>query len=141
MKMGISDAIQEKGAPMIIFWASLINARLDSVGDDEQRIGSKKRGHFGLVCLELIEGAPDRGVFVRRVLEFDHGERQAIDEQHDVRSARVPVLNDGELVDRQPVIGLQRVKSKSITRACAPRIPPSASRYFPIPLPRVSPPR
>src|SRR5258708_16209754 len=25
MKMGISDAIQEKGAPTIIFWASLIN--------------------------------------------------------------------------------------------------------------------
>ena len=25
MKMGISDAIEEKGAPTIIFWARLIN--------------------------------------------------------------------------------------------------------------------
>ena len=41
---------------------------------------------------------------VRRVLEFNHPERQAVDEQHDIRAAFVIVFDDRELVDRQPVV-------------------------------------
>ena len=33
-----------------------------------------------------------------------HGQRQAVDEQHDVRPAAVLALDDGELVDREPVV-------------------------------------
>ena len=80
------------------------HARLHPVGDDEQRVRREERRHLRLVGLELLEGAPDRGVLVGRVLELDHRQRQAVDEQHHVRPARVLVLDDAELVDRQPVV-------------------------------------
>jgi hypothetical protein len=52
-----------------------------------------------------VIGAPDRRVLVRRALELDHGQRQAIYKDHDVRPAVVLALDHGELVDRQPVVG------------------------------------
>ena len=39
------------------------------------------------------------------VLQLDDAQRQAVDEQHDIRAAGIPALGDGELVDRQPVVG------------------------------------
>ena len=58
-----------------------------------------------------------------RVLQFDHRERQAVDEQHDVRPADVLAFGDCELIDGEPVV-VVRI-SKSISRACAPAIEPS----------------
>ena len=80
------------------------DARLHAVGDDQQRVGGEQRGDLGLVGLELLEGGPDRGVLVGRVLQLDDRQRQAVDEEHDVRPAVVLVLDDGELVDGQPVV-------------------------------------
>ena len=61
-------------------------------------------GQLGFVGLELVPGRPDGGVLVGRVLQFDHAQRQAVDEQHYVRPAGVLVLGDGELVDGKPVV-------------------------------------
>ena len=44
------------------------------------------------------------------VLQLDDRERQAVDEEHDVRPAVVLALDDGELVDRQPVVVLRVVE-------------------------------
>ena len=74
---------------------------------------AKSDGISRLVGLELLEGRPDRGVLVGRVLQLDHRQRQAVDEQHDVRPAGVLVLDDGELVDREPVVVLRRRRSRS----------------------------
>ena len=52
----------------------------------------------------MLEGRPDVGVLVGGVLQFDHRQRQAVDEQHHVRPARVLPFGDGELVDREPVV-------------------------------------
>ncbi len=104
------------------------DARLHAVGDDQQRVVGEERRDLRLVGLELLERRPDRGVLVGRVLELDHRQRQAVDEQHDVRPAGVLVLDDGELVDGQPVVVVRRRRSRC-TRACAPRIEPSAARY------------
>ena len=58
-----------------------------------------------LVGLELLPGVPDGGVLVRRVLQLDDPQGQAVHEQDDVGAVRVLVLGDGELVDREPVVG------------------------------------
>ena len=80
------------------------DAGLDSVGDHEHLVHGKQGGQFRFVGLELLPGRPEGGVFIRRVLELDDAQRQAVDEQHHVGSAVVLILGDGELVDRQPVV-------------------------------------
>ena len=52
-----------------------------------------------------MKRAVQRGVFVAGVFQLDHAERQAVDEDHDVRPPVGLVLDHRELVDRQPVIG------------------------------------
>ena len=65
----------------------------------EKRVGSSR-----LVGLELLPGRPQGGVLIRRVLEFNDAQRQAVDKQHHVGPAGVLILGDCELVDRQPVV-------------------------------------
>ena len=59
-------------------------------------------GDVRLVGLELLPGVPDGGVLVRRVLQLDDPQGQAVHEQDDVGAVRVLVLGDG---DREPVVG------------------------------------
>ena len=80
------------------------DAGLQAVGDDQHLVVGEQRGDLLLVGLKLVEGALDGGVLVGRVLEFDDAERQAVDEDDHVGPAVVLVLDDGELVDRQPVV-------------------------------------
>ena len=51
------------------------------------------------VGLYLVEGLPDVGVFVGRVLQLNQHQRQTVDEQDDVGSASVVRALDGELFD------------------------------------------
>jgi hypothetical protein len=57
--------------------------------------------------LQLLPGAPDRRVLVSRILEFQHGQRQAVDEHHNVRPPVVLCFDHRELIHRQPVVGLR----------------------------------
>ena len=63
-------------------------------------------GDLRLVGLQLVERAVERRVLVAGVLQLDHAERQAVDEDHHVRPAVRLVLDHGELVHRQPVVGV-----------------------------------
>ena len=78
--------------------------RRHSVRDHQDRVHGEQRRQLGLVGLKLIPGGSDRRVFVRRVLQLDHSKRQAVDEQHHVGAALALVLDDRELVDREPVV-------------------------------------
>ena len=78
--------------------------RLVPVRHHQRLVHGEQGGQLGLVGLELLPRRPDGGVLVRRVLQLDHPQRQPVHEQHHVRPARVPVLGDCELVDRQPVV-------------------------------------
>ena len=82
------------------------DARGDAVGDHQRRVGAEQRADLRLVGLELIERPVDGRVLVAGVLQFDHGERQAVDEDHDVGPSVRVVLDDRELVDREPVVGV-----------------------------------
>ena len=106
-QMRIGEALARDGAPGLEPLASggeRANARLHPVGDDQQRVRGEERRDLGLVGLELLEGRPDGGVLVRRVLELHNRQWQAVNEEHDVRPAAVLVFRHGELVDRQPVV-------------------------------------
>jgi len=54
--------------------------------------------------LQLVERPPDVGFLVGSVLELDHRQGQAVDEQHDVGPPLAAFLDHGELVDRQKVV-------------------------------------
>ena len=77
---------------------------LVAVRDHQRLVHGEEGWQLGLVGLELLPRRPDGGVLVGRVLQLDHAQGQPVDEQHHVRPAGVPVLGDGELVDRQPVV-------------------------------------
>ena len=57
-----------------------------------------------LIGLQLRIGAPNRGVFIRRVFKLDQAQRQPVDEHHNIRPTIMLRLNDGELIHRQPII-------------------------------------
>ena len=80
------------------------------VGDHERLVHGEEGRQLGPVGLELLPGGPDRGVLVRRVLQLDDSQRQAVDEQYHVGPPGVPVLCDGELVDGQEVVGVRLVE-------------------------------
>ena len=77
---------------------------LGAVGDHQRLVHGEQGWQLRLVGLELLPCRPDSSVLVRRVLQFDDGQGQTVDKQHDVRPAGVSVLSDGELVDCQPVV-------------------------------------
>ena len=43
-------------------------------------------------------------VFVLRDFQFDHHQKQTVNEQDNVQPSRMLVLGDGELIDGQPVV-------------------------------------
>ena len=91
------------------------------------RVPGEQRRDLGLVGLQLVEGVPEGRVLVGRVLQFDDGQRQAVDEQHHVRPALVLVLHDGELIDREEVVvgrvvEVEHAHEVAAERAVGPRI-------------------
>ncbi len=84
--------------------------RLEAVGDHQHGVGAKERRDLVLVGLELVEGPVQGGVLVPRVLQLHHGQGQAVDKDHHIRAAFALVLDDRELIDRQPVVVLQPVE-------------------------------
>ena len=53
---------------------------------------------------------PDGGVLVHRIFEFDDTQREAVDEQDDVRPPLMVPFPDGELFKRQPVVVVRVVE-------------------------------
>ena len=84
--------------------------RLHPVRHGEHRVAGEQRGQFRLVGLQLMERRPDGGVLVGRVLELDHGQRQPVDEHHDVGPAGVAVLGHRELVDSRPHVRIRLIE-------------------------------
>ena len=64
---------------------------------------------------------PDGGVFIGRILEFDDAKGEPVDEQDNVRAPLVAVLDDGELVDREPVVGRRVVEVDHLSLGTADR--------------------
>ncbi len=64
----------------------------------------KRVGDGGLVGLDLLEGGMNGRVFVGGVLQLDHDQGQAVDEEQHVGALVDAVFDDGELVDDQVIV-------------------------------------
>ena len=88
------------------------NARLDPVRDDKRLVGGEQIGDVRLVRLKLPPRAENvrAGVGGDGAFQLGDRQRQAVHEQNEVGSARVAVLEEGELVDGEPVVGVRIVE-------------------------------
>lgn len=85
-------------------------ARVQPVARHEQLVAREEARDGVLVGLQLLERLLGRGVHVRRVLQLDDNKRQAVDERDDVGPLGDLAFLDRELVDRQPVVGVDVVE-------------------------------
>ena len=58
------------------------------------------------ISLQLVERAANCGVCIRDVFEFQHRQRNAVDEDHHIRAPVKMALLHCELVDREKFIGI-----------------------------------
>ena len=83
-------------------------ARHRAVGNDVQQVAVEQLRDVRLVGLDLVPRRLDVGVQIGRILQLDHHQRQAVDEQYDVRPAHLQPVH-GELLHRQQVVGTGEV--------------------------------
>lgn len=87
-----------------------------------------KRSDLRLIGLQLVESTVECGILVAGVLQFNDAQRESIDEDHYVGATIGPVLNHGELVYGEPVVGVGIVEVDEVclfaaNRAvCAPNL-------------------
>ena len=79
--------------------------RLVAVGNHQQRVRVEQRRDLRLVSLELVERLADGGLFVRNVFEFQHRQRDAVDEHHHIRAPVEMAFLHRELVDGEKFVG------------------------------------
>ena len=106
-ELGIRQRLAFDGAPRLEPLApggERTDPRHCSIGDDQRRVHGEQARQFPLVGLQLLPRRPNRRLLLDGALEFDQDERQAVQEQHDVRPPLALVLDDGELVDGKPVV-------------------------------------
>ncbi len=93
------------------------HARRDAVRRDQQSIGVKQCWNLLLVSLQLIERAGQMRARAARRFQFNHCQRQAVDEQHDVRPAVDLTVDDHELLHRQPVVAFRHIEVQKLNLA------------------------
>ncbi len=86
------------------------HARVQAIGDHQRLVEHEQVGNLGLVGFELIEGRPDIRLLSRRVLEFDHRNRQAVDEAHQIRAARLLGALHRVLIHHQKAVVLRMLE-------------------------------
>ena len=80
------------------------DSRRNPIADDQSHVVGQQVGDFVFVSLQLRVSLPHIGRFIRRVLQLDDRQRQAIDEDHDVGPASLLGSRHAELVDDQQVV-------------------------------------
>ena len=95
--------------------------RAGAIGDHRDRVGGEHRRDVAAVVADLGKCLLQRGDLVGRVLQLDQRQRQPVDEHQHVRAAGLAVLDDAELVDRQPVIGVGIVEVDQLHTGCPHR--------------------
>ena len=83
---------------------------LDAVRYGQDGVEGEQRRQLRPIGPELPPGGVDGGVLVGGVLQLDDAQRQAVDEHHHVGPAFALVLDHGELVDHEPVVGVGLVE-------------------------------
>ncbi len=76
-----------------------------AVADHQNLVVVKDIRNLLLVGLDLVECLDQIRMHIRRVLQLQQHQRQAVDEQNDVRPPGMFWPLDTELIDRQPLVG------------------------------------
>ena len=84
---------------------------MEPVRGHERSVRAEQGRYLVLVGLELVEGPFESGVLIAGVLQLNHSQGQAVDEQHHVRASIVAVLNHRVLVEKETDIRLRSVVS------------------------------
>jgi hypothetical protein len=87
--------------------AERADPRLHPVRGDQRRVAGEQWRDQIQIIFKLVDGVPHRCVLVGRVFQLDDAERQSVDKDHDVGAAALPPVDNGELIDRQPVVLLR----------------------------------
>ena len=89
-------------------------AGIEAIGNNQQLVVVEEGGNILFIGLQLIESRPDGGVLIGGILELQHGQRQAVDKNHQVGAAGQFTVGagslNGELVDHQPIVGIGTVE-------------------------------
>ncbi len=80
------------------------DTRRDAIGNYQCLVEHEQVWNFFLIGLDLIVGIPHIGIFIRRILEFDHRHGQAIDKYHHIRAAVHLAAKQRELIDHQKLV-------------------------------------
>jgi len=96
----------------------------ETVADHHRHVGVEQVADFFLVGLDLVEGIPDVGLLVGRVLQLDHRQRQAVDEGHQVRATRLFGAAHGELADQQEIVIARLGKVDQVNQIAALLVAP-----------------
>ena len=81
------------------------SSRFVAVGNHQQRVRVEQRRDLRLVSLELVERLADGGLFIRDVFEFQHRQRDAVDEHHHIRAPVEMAFLHRELIDGEKFVG------------------------------------
>ena len=129
-EFGGRDGFAINGAPRheaFLVRADRADARLQAVGNNQHGVVDEQRRDLLLVGLELRERLPDVGVLIRRILQLDDAQRQAVDENHHVGPPVVLAFDHGELVHHEPVVVVRvgKINQPDDLRADAAIFPPA----------------
>lgn len=114
---GIRVVLMVDGAPAqeaLLIGTQRANPRLKAVADHQQHVGNEQLRDVGFVGPQLLERRPNVRFLVGGILQFHHRHGQAVDVDHQVRAAAVPVALYGQLIHHQPVVGGRVVKAEHL---------------------------
>ena len=95
-----------------------------AIADHHRHVGVEQVGNLVLVGLDLVEGAPNVGLFVGGILQLDHCQRQPVHERHQIWPARLLRPLDGELIDHQKVVAFWVGEVDELHQAAMLRVVP-----------------
>ncbi|GIW98692.1 MAG: hypothetical protein KatS3mg111_2025 [Pirellulaceae bacterium] len=100
------------------------DARGIAIADRQQLVVDEQRWNVLLVVLQLAIGLPQVGLLVGGILQFNDGNRQAVQKDNQIRPPCRVAAFDGELIDHQQVVVLRssKIDQPCLVAACFARL-------------------
>ena len=80
------------------------HCRTGAIRDDCDDVGNEYTRDLTPISLDLVPGVAESGVLISRVLQLQQADGQAVEENENVGAAVVAGFDNGELVERPPIV-------------------------------------